>query len=137
MIECTHDNADTRKGRRCSSCQQNERYARDPEYRERRRRDSYKRFQRLDREAESKRRQSYRIRTNYGLSPERYASLLTSHSGMCDLCHKRSWQHIDHSHETGQFRGFVCARCNLWLAALDSVGWLDKANEYLRTRRND
>lgn len=61
----------------------------------------------------------------------------------CEICGKSEtelrktnstnsvWR-LDHDHETGAFRGFLCSKCNLALGHfLDSVELLDKAKDYL------
>ena len=56
----------------------------------------------------------------------------------CELCEKpvdANWQ-LDHCHETGNFRGWLCKGCNTGLGLLgDTVSDLKKAVEYL-TRAN-
>ena len=40
--------------------------------------------------------------------------------------------HLDHDHETGKFRGWLCSNCNLGLGLLgDSLGDIENAIEYL------
>ncbi|MFI5397641.1 MAG: endonuclease domain-containing protein [Candidatus Binatia bacterium] len=40
---------------------------------------------------------------------------------------------LDHCHETGVFRGWLCGRCNRGIGLLgDSVGGLERAIRYLR-----
>lgn len=57
----------------------------------------------------------------------------------CEICSaditgKRK-AHWDHNHETGEFRGWLCVRCNLLLGyADDDVDLLDKAIVYLTQR---
>ena len=41
----------------------------------------------------------------------------------------------DHCHRTGQFRGWVCRRCNTGLGYVEQEGWLVQARDYLRARR--
>ena len=40
--------------------------------------------------------------------------------------------YADHCHTKGRFRGFVCHRCNLWLAARDAKDWMQAADDYLK-----
>ena len=57
----------------------------------------------------------------------------------CDCCGKpvhRNWQ-LDHCHETGQFRGWLCKTCNTGLGLLgDNVGSVRKALDYLLKSEN-
>jgi hypothetical protein len=50
----------------------------------------------------------------------------------CDLCGAPAevW---DHDHQTGQIRGRLCKRCNLWLSPLEpeNLEWKAKAEVYL------
>jgi hypothetical protein len=43
---------------------------------------------------------------------------------------------IDHDHVTGRVRGVLCKKCNLVMAYVDRIGWLNAAIEY-RTRNLD
>lgn len=51
----------------------------------------------------------------------------------CMLCHERSdVLEIDHCHNTGQFRGWICKNCNTGLGKfLDNSQFLIRAIEYL------
>ena len=52
----------------------------------------------------------------------------------CELCNRipKIW-HLDHCHETGNFRGWLCNRCNLALGHLgDNIEGLQRALDYLR-----
>jgi hypothetical protein len=35
----------------------------------------------------------------------------------CEICGKVKKLNADHDHETGKFRGWLCTRCNVMLAA--------------------
>ena len=54
---------------------------------------------------------------------------------LCEHCRKPPGKQglcLDHDHETGRFRGWVCARCNLAFAAFgDSVVGLRQAISYM------
>lgn len=51
----------------------------------------------------------------------------------CDLCQQIKPLCLDHNHETGQFRGWLCRRCNSSLGGLgDTVEALERALIYLR-----
>lgn len=62
-------------------------------------------------------------------------SLFDIHSGVCDLCGGPPTGRrlvIDHDHETGQFRGLLCGRCNRGLGAFgDTLEGLRRAVSYL------
>lgn len=53
----------------------------------------------------------------------------------CELCKQpvyRNWQ-LDHCHETGEFRGWLCKQCNTGLGNLgDNLSRLQLAVEYLK-----
>lgn len=57
----------------------------------------------------------------------------------CDMCHKpvyRNWQ-LDHDHETGEFRGWLCKQCNTGLGLCgDTLESLEKAVLYLKNARD-
>lgn len=62
-------------------------------------------------------------------------------SGVCECCgnppNKKFGLHLDHDHKTGQFRGWLCHKCNLGLGSLgdDEMGvaralvYLGRAND--------
>lgn len=52
---------------------------------------------------------------------------------LCDRLLEKGKVHLDHCHETGKFRGWLCNRCNLALGHLgDSIVGLERAIAYLR-----
>jgi hypothetical protein len=56
----------------------------------------------------------------------------------CELCGRlpKTW-HLDHCHVTGNFRGWLCNRCNMALGHLgDNIVGLQKAIEYLLMARS-
>jgi hypothetical protein len=55
----------------------------------------------------------------------------------CELCGKRTKKFdLDHDHDTGEFRGWLCGPCNKSLGHFgDSVEGLQKAILYLETHR--
>lgn len=80
------------------------------------------------------------IRKKYGLSIEEYESMVEQHCGRCDICGarpqeppvSRSTLDLDHCHDTGLFRGFLCNHCNLGLGNFkDNPTRLKAAIEYL------
>lgn len=86
----------------------------------------------------------YHMEYNYGLSKERYDSCLREQGGVCAICGKDNPPTarikrlcVDHSHETGAFRGLLCASCNRGLGLLgDSPEILIRAVQYLNRRRD-
>lgn len=54
------------------------------------------------------------VKKSYGLEKSEYDFLLKSQNGKCAICQKlskKTW-HVDHDHETGFVRGFLCNPCN-------------------------
>ncbi len=62
-------------------------------------------------------------------------------TGFCEICGVREDEcfqnlHMDHCHETGEFRGWLCYRCNNLLGrAADSISILRIAAEYLESKK--
>ena len=48
----------------------------------------------------------------------------------CMICDKETTLQLDHCHETGAFRGWLCINCNIALGRLDNETLLIKALEY-------
>lgn len=65
-----------------------------------------------------------------------------NHHGCCDICgiSEKECQNnlsIDHCHQTGKFRGFLCRACNHLLGnAKDDIYILRRAADYLKRARN-
>ncbi len=54
------------------------------------------------------------------------------HVGECPCCGRTKMLVWDHDHDTGQFRGWICHKCNLGISQLgDSVAGLERALRYL------
>lgn len=76
----------------------------------------------------------------YGLSPEDQAATLAAQNNRCALCGEQFPErtkliHIDHDHQTGRFRGWLCHWCNTALGhyeKLESRVGLRRVEEYLR-----
>lgn len=100
-----------------------ERYKNDPEFRKRRR--AWARYYK------------------YGLSQDQFEALVKEYDNKCAGCRSefndKNVLHIDHDHNTGQIRGILCVRCNIFLGAIrDSVETLDRLKAYLlKDRSND
>ncbi len=71
----------------------------------------------------------------YGLTPERYDTILQNQGGVCAICRMdRDVRRlaVDHDHKTNKVRGILCHFCNTALGKfLDSVEILKKAISYL------
>jgi hypothetical protein len=56
--------------------------------------------------------------------------------GKCDLCGRVAKLNLDHDHDTGNFRGWLCTSCNMALGKLgDNLEGLMKAVQYLQRRQ--
>jgi Recombination endonuclease VII len=52
----------------------------------------------------------------------------------CQLCDAFTKLHLDHDHETGKFRGWLCLQCNMGIGQLgDTVAGLERALAYLKS----
>ena len=76
----------------------------------------------------------------YGLDPVKMEQLYFEHDGLCDICGETAPSRdprsrrlcMDHDHEEGYFRGFICRKCNLALGYMnDNPKWLREAADYL------
>lgn len=84
-----------------------------------------------------KKQEEARLIRKYGVTPELYNKLFTQQDGRCLICDTpqselNSSLHVDHNHVTGEVRGLLCRRCNLFLGNIgDDIQILLKAIEYL------
>lgn len=72
----------------------------------------------------------------YGVSVDWVDFELKRRKGLCDICGEccgdREVLSLDHNHETGKLRGFLCNNCNRGLGLLgDSLKQLRNAVKYL------
>lgn len=81
------------------------------------------------------------MKSLYGLTPEAWQEIFDSQNGLCALCKKlgRGGGHrrlnVDHCHETGHIRGFLCVNCNTALGVLgDTPEKLKRVLHYLENR---
>lgn len=60
----------------------------------------------------------------YGITVEEFEHQLQNQDGRCGFCHNRivGTPHVDHDHNTGNFRGVLCGNCNRKLWDSESVG---------------
>ena len=77
------------------------------------------------------------LRRRFGISVEQYEELLGGSDGRCGICGRAESRDrrisLDHDHETGDLRGFLCWRCNVLLGHIgDDPELLERAAAYLR-----
>lgn len=75
-------------------------------------------------------------RKKYNLSVAEQIERLRIQGGRCILCQAPitlRTMHIDHDHNTGKVRGFLCRTCNHYLHAVEALGkrWVQRALQYL------
>lgn len=63
----------------------------------------------------------------FGLTPYQVEQL--KDYGCC-ICGSHKKLSVDHDHTSGNARGILCHKCNIWMAAIDAPGWLEKALRY-------
>lgn len=73
-----------------------------------------------------------------GMDPKELLRKWLDHGGVCDVCGEstitrgRNRLHVDHCHEMGVFRGFLCSNCNTALGLMkDDTARLCAAIKYL------
>lgn len=77
----------------------------------------------------------WKLRTRYGITPERYDEMLAEQNNRCAICGGTDVRgtganlSVDHNHRTGEVRGLLCQPCNLALGHLEE--YLSKAFVYL------
>lgn len=77
--------------------------------------------------------QKYRFEKRYGISVHDAKQLLIEQDGLCAICYDTEpATHLDHDHETGKVRGWLCGSCNRALGLFhDDPARLLAAVEYL------
>lgn len=83
-----------------------------------------------------------KAKTKYGLTLEQLHKELELQEGLCKICkrqisfdatEKANKPHVDHNHNTLQFRGLLCLTCNTGLGMFgDNPNLLDIASNYLK-----
>lgn len=71
-----------------------------------------------------------------------FSSVLTVYSTACRICNVEfsieTPACMDHDHNTGEIRGFLCSSCNVGIGMFsDSIEKLEKAIEYLKSKQNE
>ncbi len=72
-----------------------------------------------------------------GISQEEYLKIFDTQKGCCAICTKildnPKTTHLDHDHNTGKVRQFLCHQCNIGLGMFnDSIDYLTKAIGYIK-----
>lgn len=83
-------------------------------------------------------RKASRVKSMYGLDPDKYISMHEAQQGKCAICNEepktKRGLHVDHDHESGKVRGLLCHGCNVALGSFkEDVTLLNKAIKYLRS----
>jgi Recombination endonuclease VII len=122
-----------------------DRYANDPEYRERRRKEAAAHRARkivaygyTQRRPDPEKRLRRRARM-YGLSLQQFKELSARQNHACAICKASDrFLVIDHCHATGKVRGLLCGRCNVGLGYYcDDPQLMRTAMAYLEAARHD
>ena len=67
------------------------------------------------------------------VDPEKTQILYDQANGKCQICDTPSKLCLDHCHNSGEIRGFLCKNCNLALGFFkDNIISIEKALEYLK-----
>jgi hypothetical protein len=134
---------------RCKACNaevvaaNNRERSKDPEWRERK--NQRARDWREANQGENLKRsyKDYNLRQLYGITLERFETMLAGQGGRCAICRKPFPSaldtHVDHDHATGRVRGILCSACNNGLGRFrDNPAVLRRAASYLeRVGRHD
>lgn len=83
--------------------------------------------------------QSTRVHSMYGLTPEKYLEMHRSQDGKCAICNERPKTirglHVDHCHKSNRVRGLLCHGCNTGIGALkESQRILMNAIKYIEDK---
>ena len=77
------------------------------------------------------------LRRKYNLTPDEWLQLYKVHGGHCALCTRTKRLHLDHDHETGRIRGFLCPYHNTALGAFgDNKAGVLRVLAYLRGEKH-
>lgn len=111
-----------------------ERYANDPEYRER--------CKQAARNRDKARKRDGRLRAEFGIDSATYDAMLAAQHGQCAICgdefgdSQQRRLYVDHDHRTGAVRGLLCSECNFGIGKFhDDPALLARAIAYLRAPR--
>lgn len=109
-----------------------ERYASDPDYREKRLKE-VKEF----RKRNPKYKRSNELKYKYGITYECFKRMRKDQNYKCKICTRKleneSQSYVDHCHETGNVRGILCNKCNFGIGHFDDdINQLKEAIKYLK-----
>ena len=65
----------------------------------------------------------------YGVGKPQWLAMLSVQGGTCALCPDLP-EVVDHDHTSRVVRGLLCYACNIKMAAVDDVKWMEQANRY-------
>jgi hypothetical protein len=77
----------------------------------------------------------WELKKKYGISLEEYNEQVSLRENHCDICcEKVKTLHVDHNHDTGKIRGYLCGSCNRGIGLLkdnsaicrEAAGYLEK-----------
>lgn len=73
----------------------------------------------------------------YGLTQERFNTMLADCDNSCEICSSKTDLVIDHCHDSNKVRGILCWSCNVALGHFkDSLNKVKKAVDYLCKHQN-
>ena len=101
---------------------------------------AYTKVWRTNNESYSK---EFNIKRKHGITLEEYMRRLERQNYECSICHKviqlqrgLAQAQLDHDHQSGVLRDFLCLRCNLALGGFeDSILVLESAVNYLKRHK--
>ena len=69
-------------------------------------------------------------RKKYGITIAERDAMILKQNGLCNICGEKKPLHMDHDHETGKLRAFICLHCNTMLGWAEHIG-IKKVNQYI------
>lgn len=123
-------NRRTPEQREAANARRRERYATDPEYRER--------VKASIKAVPPERRRDSRMRKQFGIGAAEFDAMVKRQGGGCAICGTTVGDSVgrrlavDHCHDTGRIRGILCSRCNRGLGYFgDDRALIQRAADYL------
>lgn len=85
--------------------------------------------------------QATRVKSMYGITPEKYFKLVENQNGKCAICGKEPSTvrglHLDHCHDTKKVRELLCHHCNIALGSFnEDIEIMKKAIAYIKKHKN-